>query len=81
MRMGLSLRGWRFFLALGANGTANCEGGTVVVDTKRLKELTRFGGERGEGESGEVGEGEFDFEVMSRNAGPRDGDRDKDRRS
>jgi hypothetical protein len=37
------------------------------------------GGERGEGDKGEVGEG--DFEVTRRNAGPLDGDLESERRS
>ena len=36
------------------------------------------GGERGDGDSGEVCEG--DFEVTSRNAGPLDGDLESERR-
>ena len=36
------------------------------------------GGERGEGDSGEVGDG--DFEVTSRNVGPLDGDLESERR-
>jgi len=46
-----------------------------------LAEIDRFGGCSRDGESGELGEGDVDFDVTRRKAGPLDGDLDSDRRS
>ena len=46
-----------------------------------LAEIDRFGGGSREGESGELGDGDVDFDVTRRNAGPLDGDRESERRS
>lgn len=39
-----------------------------------LADIDRFGGGSREGESGELGDGDVDFDVTRRNAGPLDGD-------
>ena len=44
-------------------------------------EMDRFGGGCREGESGELGDGDVDFEVTRRKAGPLDGDLERERRS
>ena len=47
----------------------------------RLAEAERSVGDSSEGESGELGDGEVDFDVMSRKAGPFDGDLESERRN
>lgn len=46
-----------------------------------LADMDRFGGGSREGESGELGDGDVDFEVTRRKAGPLDGDLERERRS
>lgn len=53
---------------------------TFVCGT-RLAEAERVDGDSSDGESGELGDGEVDFEVMSRKAGPFDGDLESERRN
>ena len=46
-----------------------------------LADTDRFGCGSREGESGELGEGDVDFDVTRRKAGPLDGDLERERRS
>jgi hypothetical protein len=68
------------FLALGGNGTLRGDGAMVLAFDRRPKEAVRVNGDS-DGESGELGDGEVDLEVTSRNVGPLEGERDNDRRS
>lgn len=45
-----------------------------------LADIDRFGRGSREGESGELGDGDVDFDVTRRNAGPFDGDLESERR-
>jgi hypothetical protein len=78
-RIGVSRRfALRVIFALGGNGTAKGDCKWAVVDEMPADDGLG-GGERGEGDSGEVGGG--DFEVTSRNVGPLDGDLESERRN
>ena len=80
-RIGLARRTHdRFFLALGGNGTAKGEGELTANDEKMFAQVM-FDGERGEGDSGDLGVGDVDAEVTRRKAGPFEGDLESDRRS
>ena len=46
-----------------------------------LADIDRLGSGSREGESGELGDGDVDFEVTRRKAGPLDGDLESERRS
>lgn len=46
-----------------------------------LADIDRPGSGSREGESGELGDGDVDFEVTRRKAGPRDGDLESERRN
>lgn len=46
-----------------------------------LADVDRFGGGSRECESGELGDGDVDFDVTRRNAGPLDGDLERERRN
>lgn len=52
----------------------------VELDT-RFAEADRFGGGPRDGDSGELGDGDADFDVIKRNAGPLEGDLESERRS
>lgn len=53
----------------------------TLASGTRLAEAERLGGDSSDGESGELGDGEVDFEVISRKAGPFDGDLESERRN
>lgn len=66
-------------LTLGGNGLARGDGVCTVVPAKMLAgcERARFGGDRGDGDNGDLGDGLGDF-VTRRNL---EGERDRERRS
>jgi hypothetical protein len=55
--------------------------GEIGAWERGLRALSRPCGAIDEGESGELGEGDADLDVTSRNVGPFDGDLESDRRS
>ena len=69
----------RVFLALGGNGVASGDGDITLAFESKLTEPARFWGESGDGERGELGEGDADLDVISRNVGPLDGDLESER--
>lgn len=80
--MGLSLRAVaRGLVVLVRYGTASGDG-VVTLAVCRIKEVDaeRLGGERHDGESGELGDGDVDLDVTRRNAEALEGDRDSERR-
>ena len=80
-RIGLSLRaGGLSFRALVVKGAASGEGEGVCEEVRIFADNDRCGGSR-EGDKGELGEGEVDFDITKRKAGPLDGDRESERRS
>lgn len=62
--------------ALGGKGTARGEG-VCECRFKKSCDDWRFGGDRGEGDKGDLGDGLGDLDLTNRNF---DGERDKDRR-
>ncbi len=46
-----------------------------------MSDADRLGGDGIGGESGELGDGDVDFDVISRNVGPFEGERESERRS
>ena len=81
-RIGLSLLGIDLvFFALGGKATARGEPDVTFACGRRCAEAERLDGDRGDGERGELGDGDVDFEVISRKAGPFDGDRESERRN
>jgi len=81
VRLGLSLRAVaRGLVVLVRYGTAS-EDGVVTPAVCRIKgvEAERLGGERQDGESGELGDGDVDLDVTKRNAEALEGDRDSER--
>ncbi len=82
LRIGLSFRvAGLIFRALCACGMASGEEVETCVGESILAEIDRFGGCSRDGESGELGEGDVDFEVTRRKVGPLEGDLESDRRS
>ena len=60
---------------MSGDGEDTCEGESMPAD------IDRFGGGSREGESGELGDGDVDFDVTRRKAGPFDGDLERERLS
>ena len=82
VRIGLGLRaGGLFFFALGGKATAKGEEGAALPRESRLADVDRCVGDGGVGDSGELGEGDVDFEVISRKAAPLEGDLESERRN
>jgi len=68
LRVGLNFRvAGRIFRALCGYGIANEEGEDTCEGESTLVDIERIGGASRDGESGELGEGEVDFEVTRRN--------------
>ena len=81
-RMGLGCRMLdRFFFEAERNGLPSGEGLSGFVGESTVMIPPRCDGDSGDGERGELGEGELDLEVIRRKAGPLDGDLERDRRS
>lgn len=82
LRIGLSFRvDDLFFRALGGYGTASGDDATAYVGERMLADIDRFGNRPREGERGELGDGDVDFEATNRKVGPFDGDLESERRS
>lgn len=81
VRLGLTLREPDLaFFALGGYGMAMGDGERTVVCGRRLAEVARLGGDR-DGESGELGDGDVDFDVTKRKVGVFEGDLESEWRS
>lgn len=58
---------------------AKGHGVTAFEYERSVSDTDRLGGEMREGESGELGDGDVDFEVIKRKVGPLEGDRESER--
>ena len=82
LRIGLNLRAaGRSFRAPVVVGAASGDAEEACVGVRMFADNERYGGGSRDGDSGELGEGDVDFDVTKRNVGPFDGDLDRERRS
>ena len=80
-RIGLALRADvdRCIFALGGKGMASGDGDVTVVMEKKLS-TEALDGDCGHGDSGDLGDGVGDLEVMRWKVGPREGELESERR-